>query len=626
MRTICVIVVSTCFLWTAAHAVELPPDASGLPLAAQARISTTLGQDAPAYQVHTMSGGFSGTVSSQHMGTRFTPHGIEIRDGSARLTMAFRGLGRRTSVRTGPVVSPRAIKNRVEYPRGILTEWYVQGPLGLEQGFAIDRSPAPSHGQPLTIQFAMSGNLKANLQGERTSLQLRDQRGQTRWLYAGLSAQDATGRQLPAWIELRGKRLSLCVDDAAATYPIIVDPIIQLAELTASNGNASAFWGYSVAVSGNVVVVGSPNAMVGSNANQGAVYVFVKPVGGWANMTQTAILTASDGVAGDAMGSSVSVSGNTIVAGAPQAAIGKNLAQGAAYVFVQPSGGWVNASQNAKLTASDGVEDSALGMSAAVVGNTIAVGAPYQAGTVYVYVKPTGGWSGTLTQTAELTGSGTDVAGLGNSVAMTTTTIAAGASRSTVNTNFEQGAVYVFVEPTGGWVNGTQNAELTASDGQTFDQLGYSVAMRGNTLVAGVPNATVGSNPDQGAAYVFVEPGSGWANMTQTAKLTASDGAVGDSFGSSVAVTVQGNGVVAGAPGATINSNISQGAAYVFFKPTNGWQTTSQFNSKLTATNGVTGAEFGTGVAVSNGIGVMAAPGSTVGSNTFQGAVFLFGK
>jgi trimeric autotransporter adhesin len=624
MRKIWALAVSTCFLWSLAHAVESPSDPSDLSLAAEARISTTVGQDAPAYQVQPVRGGFIGIVSSQHMSTQFMRDRIEIHNGRARWALAFRGIARGTVARAGSLVSPQAIKNRVEYARGILTEWYDQGPLGLEQGFTINRPPAPSSGQPFRIQFTVSGNLTAQLQSEGTSLQLRDSSGQTRWLYAGLSAQDASGKQLPAWIELRGKRLTLCVNDASAIYPIVVDPIIQLAELTAANGTASAFWGYSVAASGNTVVVGSPNATVGSNANQGAVYVFVKPSGGWANMTQTAVLTASDGAAGDALGSSVSIYGNSIVAGAPQAAIGKNLAQGAAYVFIQPSGGWVNGTQKAKLTASDGIEDSALGMAIAVAGNTVSVGAPYQAGTVYVYVKPTAGWSGTLTQTAELTGSGTNVAGLGNSLAMGVNTIAAGASRSTVNANFEQGAVYVFVEPTDGWVNGNQNAILTASDGQTFDQLGYSVSTRTNLIVAGVPNATIGTNPNQGAAYVFVEPGGGWTNMTQTAKLTASDGEVGDSFGSSVAV--QGNAVVAGAPGATINSNFSQGAAYVFFQPASGWQTTSQFNSKLTATNGVSGAEFGTGVAVSNGIGVMAAPGSTVGSNTFQGAVFLFGK
>ena len=66
----------------------------------------------------------------------------------------------------------------------------------------------------------------------------------------------------------------------------------------------------------------------------------------------------------------------------------------------------------------------------------------------------------------------------------------------------------------------------------------------------------------KGAAYVFTEPGSGWANMTQAAKLTASDGAADDQFGQSAAVS--GNTVVVGAICATVGGNADQGAAYVF--------------------------------------------------------------
>lgn len=633
MRKICALVSSACLLWPLAGAVETQPtgDPSSLPLAARVRISTSVGRDSSEYRVHAVRDGFRGTIATQKLATRFTRHGVEVRSGRARWRLLFQGHGYGKAVRLEPVVSPRAKLNRVEYQRGPLTEWYVHGPAGLEQGFTIDRPPGKRNGQPLTLQLAISGNLMVKPQPDGIGLQLSDRSGQTRWLYAGLRAHDVAGRDLPAWLELHDQRLSLYVNDTGAVYPLVVDPIVQLAELTAANGTADAFWGYSVAMTGNMVVVGSPNATVGSNLDQGAVYVFVKPASGWTNMTQTALLTASDGAAGDGLGSSVSSNGNMIVAGAPQAAIGKNLAQGAAYVFVQPGSGWVNMNQNAKLTASDGVEFSGLGAAAAVAENTItarttiAVGAPYQLGAVYVFIEPAAGWSGTLTQSAELTGSGPDVAGLGNSVALTGNTIAAGAQRSTVNSNFQQGAVYVFVQPSGGWVDGTQTAELTASDGKTFDQLGYAVAMGNNTIIAGAPNATVGSNVDQGAGYVFVEPGAGWANMTETAKLTSSDGQTGDSFGSSVAA-LNGNLMVLGAPGATINSNASQGAVYVFLKPASGWQTTSNFYFKLTDATGVAGEEFGTGVAVNGNFGVMTAPGSTVGSNSSQGAAYLFGN
>ena len=74
---------------------------------------------------------------------------------------------------------------------------------------------------------------------------------------------------------------------------------------------------------------------------------------------------------------------------------------------------------------------------------------------------------------------------------------------------------------------------------------GGSVSISGNTVVVGAPYRHGRRQPMQGAAYVFTEPASGWANMTQTAKLTASDGAAGDRFGCSVSIS--GNTVVVGA-------------------------------------------------------------------------------
>jgi hypothetical protein len=82
-----------------------------------------------------------------------------------------------------------------------------------------------------------------------------------------------------------------------------------------------------------------------------------------------------------------------------------------------------------------------------------------------------------------------------------------------------------------------QLANLRASDGAALDYLGYSVAVSGNTVVVGAPIATIGSNIVQGAVYVFVKPAGGWANMTETAKLTASDGTPVSLFGLSVAIS-----------------------------------------------------------------------------------------
>jgi len=110
-------------------------------------------------------------------------------------------------------------------------------------------------------------------------------------------------------------------------------------------------------------------------------------------------------------------------------------------------------------------------------------------------------------------------------------TVVAGALKATVNGNAGQGAVYVFVKPRRGWRSETEAAKLTASDGAAGDALGWSVAVSGKTVVAGAPFASVNGNSGRGAAYVFAKPNDGWRSETESAKLTASDGAASDSLG-----------------------------------------------------------------------------------------------
>ena len=110
----------------------------------------------------------------------------------------------------------------------------------------------------------------------------------------------------------------------------------------------------------------------------------------------------------------------------------------------------------------------------------------------------------------------------------------------------ESGAAYVFVKPSGGWDDTTQTAKLTASDGAAEDWFGISVSASGDTIVVGAQWNDAKGN-DSGAAYVFVKPSEGWHDATQTAKLTASDEAAYDEFGASVSVA--GDTIVTGAPG-----------------------------------------------------------------------------
>jgi hypothetical protein len=320
-------------------------------------------------------------------------------------------------------------------------------------------------------------------------------------------------------------------------------PAIQDFTLTASDGTDGDIFGSSVAIDGNTVVVGAPWANFNNHPGPGAAYVFVKPAKGWSNMTQTAELTASDRQNGDYFGGSVAISGNTIVVSASEATVNGNPEQGAAYVFVKPAGGWTNMTETAKLTASDGTDYSVLGVSVSISGNTVVAGAPQSlgnnpgSGSAYIFVEPSGGWAD-MTQTAELTPSdGTLYDDFGFSVSVSGETVIVGGGQCGGGC---PGTAYIFAEPPNGWSDMTETAQLTPAD-HGVDAFGISVSINGPTAVVGGSNS---GYEGAGAVYVFVEPAGGWSDMTQTAELTVNKTKFA-CLGSSVAISA--NVILAGA-------------------------------------------------------------------------------
>jgi FG-GAP repeat len=397
------------------------------------------------------------------------------------------------------------------------------------------------------------------------------------------------------------------------------------ARLHASDAAGGDELGYSVAVSGSVVVVGAWLDDDDGNAS-GAAYVFIQPAGGWSGtLTEAAKLHASHGAAGDNFGAAVAISGTTIVVGAPgDDDNGGN--SGSAYVFSEPPGGWSGTlTEDAKLVASDGEGEDNLADSVAVDGATIVAGARGRdttthndAGAAYVFKEPVGGWSGILTEeTILLASDGFSEDQLGYAVAVTGLTVVAGAPFHN-DQGGDSGAVYVFSNPEGSIVSGTvvfEDAKLLASDGAMDDNLGLSVGASGGTIVAGAifHDSTA---LDAGAAYVFVEPPGGWeGTQNEDAKLLASGGAADDHFGQSVAVA--GGRIVVGA----YNDSEGLGAAYAFDEPGGGWAGTLAETSKLLASDGALNDRFGSASAVAGGtIVVGAARGGAGGSAYVYGA------
>ena len=354
-------------------------------------------------------------------------------------------------------------------------------------------------------------------------------------------------------------------------------------KLTDDDGADDDEFGYSVAIDGNTAVVGAP----GSNSNAGAAYVFVfteadDDDGVW---SQAAKLTASVPAANDEFGISVAIDGETIVVGAHQNDADENdNDEGAAYVFTRVSGIW---GQKAKLTASGAAENDEFGISVAVHGETVVVGAHLDnandddadSGAAFVFTKPgNSGWAN-ATETAKLTASdGVANDKFGISVSLDDDTVVVGAHQpqyeeSGANVEVGPGAAYVFTKPaTGGWTDNTEGAKFTAPDGAANDEFGVSVAIDVDAVVVGAHLHDVGANANAGAAYVFTRD-SNSGKWGQPLKLTASNGHADDGFGNSVAV--DGNTAVVGAYlDDRDNAARDTGSTYVFARKLGVWSQT----------------------------------------------------
>ncbi|GAB4021191.1 FG-GAP repeat protein [Spirosoma koreense] len=375
---------------------------------------------------------------------------------------------------------------------------------------------------------------------------------------------------------------ALLLFDGQNWLPLLTTDLSQASPVTrtADDGAAGDNFGIKVTIAGDYAVVGAYNKTIGSNANQGAAYVFVRSGNTWSQMQR---LTASDGVANTHFGSSVAVSGDYIIVGAKEAA----------YVFVRNGNTWI---QQQRLTANDGTSGDNFGTSVAISGDYIIVGANFKTiggntsqGTAYVFVRGGSTW----TQQQRLTASdGASSDFFGSNVALGGDYAIVGA----YNKNATQGAAYLFVRNGDTW---SQPQRLMPNDGASYDNFGISLAISGDYAIVGTKTKTIGGNLYQGAAYVFMNVGTSWLLQQ---RLTASDGAANDGFGTNVAIA--GDYVIVGANNKTIGNNSGQGAAYIFMRSGNTWTQQQRVtdNSPVNTLNG-------SAVGLSNGTFIIGGPG-----------------
>ena len=381
--------------------------------------------------------------------------------------------------------------------------------------------------------------------------------------------------------------------------------------LTASDGAAGDQFGSSVALSGHTALVGSWYDDVAANSDQGTVYVFVRSGTTWTQ--QGGPLAASDGAAGDHFGNSVALAGDTALVGAHGHDVDLNNNQGSAYIFTRSGTIWTQ--QGDPLTGSDSTAGDEFGSSVALSGDTALVGVWYDdvggnnnQGSAYVFTRSGTTW----TQQAQLIAADGELGDwFGLSVALDGDTALVGAISDDVGANSNQGSVYIFARSGTNW---TQQAQLIAADGEAQDWFGRSVALDGDTALAGTWSNDAGANHDQGAAYVFTGSGTSWS---QQQKITATDGDADDQFG--YAVALDGDTALVGAYGDNVAVG-DQGSVYVFIRSGTAWS----LQQKLTAADGEIGDQFGYAVALDGDTALVGAPWDDVDANADQGSAYVF--
>lgn len=403
------------------------------------------------------------------------------------------------------------------------------------------------------------------------------------------------------------------------TQPPTPPSLAQQAYMKASNAAANSTFGGAIALDGNTIVVGAQSEGTGA-LRSGAAYVFIRNGTGW---TEQAILKAANINADERFGASVALSGNVLVVGAPAPPNpgGNPIGSGSVYVFTRSGTAW---SQQARITASNAQLSDDFGRSVALDGNTLVVGAPGEdsaltdvisnnpdegitgdgaenSGAVYVFTHNGAAWTQQAYVKASNTGSGDS---FGRSVALDGNTLVVGASEgssltgvtagspdevATGNSAVGSGAVYVFTRNGATW---SQQAYVKASNTGAGDNFGIRVALTGNTLAVGatgedsnLTGVTAGS-PDEtatgngaagsGAVYVFTRNGTTWIQQTY---VKASNTEAGDSFGRGLALT---DGLLTiGAPSKDGNT----GAAYVFARTGTTWAERAKIKGANTEAN-----------------------------------------
>jgi FG-GAP repeat len=580
-----------------------PPKPRGLSsLLYAGRVSAALGARDPAYAVRASAGGFDAVNPRQHLRAHFGASGIQIGSGATGVGLALRTAGFGPSTRPVDEARPRASANRVSYARGDLVEWYANGPLGIEQGFTVNRAPSGHLPGPLRLSVEVSKAVHAKFDRAGQSIVL-ERAGQPPIRYGDLVVTDSREHTLPSRLQLHGSKILLSVDAHGADYPLQIDPLIQEdAKLSAGEEGGEELFGLSVAVSAD-----GNTALIGSSASEaaGAAWVFSRSGKTWTQ--QGGPLTGGEESGNGRFGRSVALSadGSTALIGATRDERGR----GAAWVFTRSGGSWTQ--QGPKLTdVGRGTGKGHFGRAVALSadGNRALIGSPlaYQSsGAAWLFTRSGTTW---MQEGEPLTnGEPALPTRFGVSVALS-----ASGDTALVGGPLDGhgvGAAWAFTSSGTTWTQ--QGGKLTGAGEIEEGRFGASLALSadGDTALIGGPS----DDAKRGATWTFTRSGGAWSQ--QGAKLTAESESGESKFGSATALSADGDQALIGGP----KYSRHLGAAWLFSRVGAIW---TQQGERLAGSNETARGSFGSSVALAFDAATALVAGFR--NNARVGAVWVF--